>query len=278
MKRIITIQDISCLGKCSITVALPIISATGIETAIIPTTILSTHTAFKDYTFRDLSNDIKEIKSHWQKEKFTFSMIYTGYLGNEKQIKEVIDFINLFKTKNNYVLVDPAMADNGKLYKGFNDQFVLKMKELCQKADIIVPNLTEACLLLGIEYKNDFTTEELKKILKDLSQICPNSIITDISIKDKIGLMSYNKKTKEYFSYYRKKIPVKYHGTGDVFASSLVGALSNDIELSKSLKIAVDYTWECIKDTYIDKKEDAYGVNFETKIPYLIKRIKNNIK
>ena len=275
MKKIVTIQDISCVGKCSLTVALPIISAAGIETAILPTTILSTHTAFKNFTFRDLSSDIPLIKEHWHKEKFSFAAIYTGYLGNIEQIEMVKSFINSFNTKNNFILIDPAMADNGKLYTGFDKPFVAKMKELCDMGDIIVPNLTEACLLLNIDYKEDFTIKEIESMLYELSKTVKNVVITDINIGNKIGVMSYD--GKKVFSYFRSKIPVKYHGSGDVFASSLVGCLSNNISLNESLKIAVDYTWESIKETF-KEDENAYGLNFETRIPYYLNRIKKNNK
>lgn len=271
MKRIVTIQDISCIGKCSLTVALPIISSVGIETAIIPTTILSTHTAFKGFTFRDLSSDIPLISEHWNKEKFNFDAIYTGYLGNEEQIDKIKVFINNFNTKDNFILIDPAMADNGKLYVGFDNKFVLKMKELCSLGDIIVPNLTEACLLLGIKYKASFSVNEIKDMLYKLSKLSNKVVITDIKIGNKIGVMSYD--GNEYFSYFRTRIDVKYHGSGDVFASSLVGCLCNDISLSKALRIAVDYTWECIKETYKYNKK-AYGLNFESKIQYYINRVR----
>lgn len=277
MKRIVTIQDISCIGKCSLTVALPIISSVGIESAIIPTTILSTHTAFKGFTFRDLSSDIPAITKHWQQENFKFEAIYTGYLGNIDQIEKVKNFIKCFNTKENFILVDPAMADNGKLYTGFDKTFVAKMMELCSKADIIVPNLTEACFLLDKEYHDNFTEKEIKELLLELSRNIQQVVITDITIGNKIGLMSYDSKTKKYYSYFRTKIPVKYHGTGDVFASALVGALTHGISLEESLKIAVDFTWETIKETYKENK-NAYGVNFELKIPYLINRINKTKK
>ena len=270
MKKIVTIQDISCIGKCSLTVALPIISSAGIETAIIPTTILSTHTGFKNFTFRDLSSDIPLISNHWQKENFKFNAIYTGYLGNVEQIEMVKDFINKFNTKDNFILIDPAMADNGKLYTGFDKNFVKKMKELCDMGDIIVPNLTEASLLLGIEYKDNFTVNEIKDMLLTLSKTVDKVVITDINIGNKIGIMSYD--GKEYYSYFRTKIPAKYHGSGDIFASSLVGCLTNNIDLNNSLKIAVDYTWECIKETYKENK-NAYGLNFESKIKYYIDKM-----
>ena len=276
MKKIVTIQDISCVGKCSLTVALPIISAAGIETAILPTTVLSTHTVFKGFTFRDLSMDIEEISNHWQKEKFKFDAIYTGYLGNVEQIELVKEFIKNFKTKSNFILGDPAMADNGKLYSGFDNEFVRKMKELCDQADIIVPNVTEACFLTGIAYQDKMTMEEIKKIAIELSKKIENVIITDININNKVGILSYNSKTKEFYSYFRKKINAKYHGTGDVFASALVGSLANTITINNSLKIAVDFTWEAINETYQKEPKDIYGVNFETKLPLLIRKIQKS--
>jgi len=275
MKRLVTIQDISCVGKCSLTVALPIISAMGIETAVVPTAVLSTHTMFKNFTFRDLSSDIPEISKHWKNEKINFDAIYTGYLGSIEQIEMLKDFFTEFKTDNNFIFIDPVMGDNGKLYVGFNQEFALKMRELCKKADVIVPNLTEASYMLKKEYKENYTEEEIKEILIELSKLGPKQVmLTGISFKDdELGVMSYNKETDKFFTYFREKIPVKYHGTGDVFASTLVGAMVNNNSLEESLKIAVDYVWETINDTYKEKKEDAYGVNFETKIPYLIKKI-----
>lgn len=276
MKRVVTIQDISCVGKCSLTVALPIISAMGIETAVIPTAVLSTHTMFKNFTFRDLSTDIPEISKHWKDENILFDGIYTGYLGSVEQIEMLKDFFKEFKTNNNFIFIDPVMGDNGKLYVGFNQDFALQMKELCKKADIIVPNLTEASYMLEKQYKENYTEEEIKELLIELSNLGPKQIIlTGISFKDnELGVMSYNKETNKFFTYFREKIPVKYHGTGDIFASTLVGAILNENSLEESLKIAVDYVWETINDTYKEKKEDAYGVNFENKIPYLINRLK----
>ncbi len=275
MKRLVTIQDISCVGKCSLTVALPIISAMGVETAVIPTAVLSTHTAFKNFTFRDLTLDILKIAKHWKKENINFDSIYTGYLGSIEQIEILKEFFKEFKRSNNFIFVDPVMADNGKLYTGFDQNFALKMKELCKMEDIIVPNLTEASFMLEKEYKENYKEEEIKDMLIQLTNMGPeNAILTGVSFKDnELGVMGYNKKTKKYYSYFKEKIPVKYHGTGDVFASALAGAITIENSLEESLKIAVDFVWETINDTYIEKKENAYGVNFETKIPYLIKKI-----
>lgn len=277
MKRIVTIQDISCVGKCSLTVALPIISATGIETAVIPTAVLSTHTAFKNFTYRDLTGDLPKIAKHWKQEKFNFDGIYTGYLGSIEQIDILKEFFKQFKTPDNFIFIDPVMADNGKLYAGFDANFVKEMKKLCKMADIIVPNLTEASYMLEKEYKEIYSEQEIKDILIELSNLGPKYVVlTGVSFKDnKLGVMSYNKETNEFFTYFKEKIPAKYHGTGDIFASTLVGAITNNNTLEEGLKIAVDYVWETINDTYKTNKKDAYGVNFETKIPYLINRISN---
>ena len=277
MKRIVTIQDISCVGKCSLTVALPIISAMGIETAVIPTALLSTHTAFKNFTYRDLTGDLPKIAKHWKQEKFNFDGIYTGYLGSIEQIDMLKEFFKQFKTPDNFIFIDPVMADNGKLYAGFDANFVKEMKKLCKMADIIVPNLTEASYMLEKEYKEIYSEQEIKDILIELSNLGPKYVVlTGVSFKDnKLGVMSYNKETNEFFTYFKEKIPAKYHGTGDIFASTLVGAITNNNTLEEGLKIAVDYVWETINDTYKTNKKDAYGVNFETKIPYLINRISN---
>lgn len=277
MKRVVTIQDISCVGKCSLTVALPIISAMGIETAVIPTAVLSTHTAFKEFTYRDLSNDLPEISKHWKKENFKFDSIYTGYLGSIEQIDMLKKFFREFKTADNFIFIDPVMADNGKLYTGFNQDFANEMAKLCGLADIIVPNLTEASYMLQREYKEEYTEKEIKSLLIELSNLGPKKVVlTGVSFKDnELGVMSYNRESDKFFSYFREKIPAKYHGTGDIFASTLVGAMVNDNSIEESLKIAVDYVWETINDTYMEKKENAYGVNFESKIPYLINRCKH---
>lgn len=277
MKRLVTIQDISCVGKCSLTVALPIISAMGIETAVIPTAVLSTHTMFKNFTYRDLTNDLPLIQKHWKEEKFDFDAIYTGYLGSIKQIDMLKDFFKEFKTNNTFIFIDPVMGDNGRLYTGFNQEFADEMAKLCGLADIIVPNLTEASYMLHREYKEFYSEEEIKEILIQLSNLGPKQVIlTGVSFNENdLGVMTYDKEAKKFCSYFREKIQAKYHGTGDIYASTCVGALLNNKTLDEAIKIAVDYVWETINDTYKEKREDVYGVNFENKIPYLINRCKH---
>ena len=277
MKRILTIQDISCVGKCSLTVALPIISAMGVETAVLPTAVLSTHTLFTGFTFRDLTDDMSSIAEHWKKESISFDALYTGYLGSKRQIELVAGIFDKFKTENNYIVVDPAMADNGVLYKGFSPEFPLEMFKLCGKADYILPNLTEAAFMLGREYPGeDYDESYIRNMLVDLtSGGAKVAVLTGVSFEnEKLGVMAYDSRTKEYFTYFSEKLPAAFHGTGDIFASTFSGALTLGKGLHESLKIAVDYTVECIRATLQDKHPCWYGVNFEQCIPYLTERIK----
>ena len=276
MKRIVTVQDISCVGKCSLTVALPIISAMGTEAAVLPTAVLSTHTMFKGFTFCDLTDEIEPIVAHWKKENMDFDAVYTGYLGSARQISLTKDLISKFKGANTLVLVDPAMADGGRMYTGFEKSFALEMATLCSVADIIVPNLTEASFMLGEEYVAEGYDEEyIKDMLKKLTALgCKTAVITGVSFeKDKLGVMSYDSESGEYFSYFRERIPESFHGTGDVFASTFLGALMRERSVGDSLKIATDFTVECIKATLGNPQERKYGVNFEEEIPYLVSRM-----
>lgn len=276
MKRIVTVQDISCVGKCSLTVALPIISAMGTEAAVLPTAVLSTHTMFKGFTFCDLTDEIEPIIAHWKKENMDFDAVYTGYLGSARQIALTKDLISKFKGEDTLVLVDPAMADGGRMYTGFEKSFALEMATLCSVADIIVPNLTEASFMLGEEYVAEGYDEEyIKDMLKKLTSLgCKTAVITGVSFeKDKLGVMSYDSESGEYFSYFRERIPESFHGTGDVFASTFLGALMRERSIGDSLKIATDFTVECIKATLGNPQERKYGVNFEEEIPYLVSRM-----
>lgn len=276
MKRIVTVQDISCVGKCSLTVALPIISAMGTEAAVLPTAVLSTHTMFKGFTFCDLTDEIEPISSHWKKENMDFDAVYTGYLGSARQIALTKDLISKFKGEDTLVLVDPAMADGGRMYTGFEKSFALEMATLCSVADIIVPNLTEASFMLGEEYVAEGYDEEyIKDMLKKLTALgCKTAVITGVSFeKDKLGVMSYDSESGEYFSYFKERIPESFHGTGDVFASTFLGALMRERSIGDSLKIATDFTVECIKATLGNPQERKYGVNFEEEIPYLVSRM-----
>lgn len=277
MKRILTIQDISCVGKCSLTVALPIISAMGVECSVLPTAVLSTHTAFNGFTFRDLTDDLEGICNHWKNQNINFDAIYTGYLGSFKQLDIVSNIFKQFKNETNFILVDPVMADNGKLYAGFDQKFADAMAKLCAHADIIVPNLTEAAFMLHHEYiPSGYDEDYIKNILTRLTDLGAKiAVLTGVCLNGKdLGIYGYNKAENKYFSYFREHLPQSFHGTGDVFASTLCGALTRKNDIEEALKIAVDYTVESISETIKNKNRNWYGVDFESCMPYLIERIK----
>ena len=276
MKRILTVQDISCVGRCSLTVALPIISAAGVEAGVLPTAVLSTHTMFPKFTFCDLTDEIEGISKTFSELDIGFDAIYTGYLGSFRQLGLVSELIDRHNTDDCMVVIDPAMADNGQLYKGFTPEFAKAMAKLCGKADLIIPNLTEACFMLGIPYPDSYDEDYIRDILKKLCALgAKRAALTGISFDPaKLGSYTYDSTTDSYHSYYNDKLPVAYHGTGDIFASATVGALMRGHNVESALKVAVDFTLECIKLTMADDNRRTYGVNFEEALPYYIERLK----
>lgn len=272
-KRILTIQDISCFGQCSLTVALPILSACGVETVILPSAVLSTHTGgFTGFTFRDLTDDIPSISAHWQKEGIDFDAIYTGYLGSKKQIDMVTDIFKKLCRDGGKKIVDPAMADNGKLYYGFDQAYADAMTRLCREADIVIPNITEACFMTGHEYKEKYDEEYVNSVLNALEREgMKDVILTGISYNDETtGVIIKNENGVQYYTH--KKLPVGSHGTGDVFASAFSGALLRGKNEYEASEIAANYTLRCIENTVGDDSH-KYGVKFETAIPYLIEML-----
>lgn len=279
MKRIVSIQDISCVGKCSLTVALPIISAMGVETSIVPTAVLSTHTMFKGFTFRDLTDDMLPILEHWKKEGFKFDAIYTGYLGSLRQIDIVKEYFDSLKGENTAIIVDPAMADNGKLYVGFDEAFAKEMLNLCTKADITLPNISEAALMLGEEYPGEEANEDVVRglLTKLVNAGCKFPVITGVTLDNgSFGFIGLNSENGEFISYGTTKVPYKSHGTGDVYASAFTGALTLGKSVHTALKIATDFTTASIRNTYEDPDSVNYAVNFEAEIPYLLNLLKEN--
>ena len=276
MKRILTVQDISCVGRCSLTVALPIISAAGVEAGVLPTAVLSTHTAFPKFTFCDLTGEIDCISKTFEELDIGFDAIYTGYLGSFEQLALVDELIARNGGADTKIVIDPAMADNGKLYHGFTPEFALAMAKLCGKADLIIPNLTEASFMLGIPYTDTYDEAYIRDILKKLCALGAKcAAITGVSLEPgKLGVYSYNSETDEYFSYYNEHLPVAYHGTGDIYASATVGAMMRGHSIESALSVAVDFTLECIRKTMDDPNRRTYGVNFEEALPYYIERLK----
>ena len=275
MKRILTVQDISCVGRCSLTVALPIISAAGVEAGVLPTAVLSTHTLFPKFTFCDLTDEIEGISKTFSELDIDFDAIYTGYLGSFRQLGLVSELIDRHISEKCMVVIDPAMADNGMLYKGFTPEFAKAMAELCGKADLIIPNLTEACFMLGIPYPKEYDEAYIRDVLKKLTGLgAKSAALTGISFDTaKLGFYCYDSTTDSYCSYYNEKMPVEYHGTGDIFASATLGAIMRGHSVESALTVAVDYTLECIKLTMADPDRRNYGVNFEQALPYYINRL-----
>ncbi len=266
LKRAVAINDISCIGKCSLTVALPIISALGIECAVLPTAVLSAHTAFDGFTFCDLTSQIKPVSEHWSKRGEEFDTIYSGYLGSLTQIELVADFIKTFKGDDTKVIIDPVLGDHGRLYANFTEDFPKEMRKLCKMADVITPNLTEASLLLSREYVGEGYTEDyIKELLWELASLGPKKIVlTGVSFDEKrLGVACYDCEKGEYTYYPGERIESMFHGTGDVWASTFAGAYTKGYEFTKAAQLATDFTVKCIKATLDDKENHWYGVKFE---------------
>ena len=272
-KKILTIQDISCVGQCSLTVALPILSACGLETCILPSAVLSTHTAgFSGFTFRDLTDDMPEIQAHWQKENIKFKAIYTGYLGSVKQVGYVQNILDTMGTDDCVRIVDPAMADNGKLYSIFNDEYVAAMRGLCKSADILIPNITEACFLADVEYRETYDESYIKELLAKLATLGAKTVVlTGVGYApEKTGVIIYEDGSIRYYEH--NKVSKGCHGTGDIYASAFTGALMNDKDIFDAAKIAADYTVKCIINTQGDA-DHWYGAKFETALGDLMDMI-----
>ena len=278
MKRIVTLQDISCVGRCSITVALPVISAMGVECGILPTAVLSTHTMFKTFTCKDLSDQIAPIADAWEAEKITFDGIYTGYLASGEQCRQVCAFFDRFANADNLVLVDPAMADNGKLYAAFDSSFPQEMAKVCAKADIILPNITEACLLTGTEYRTEYDEAYIDGLLCRLLDLgCRTAVLTGVSFApDKLGV-AYLDRDGNRFSYFTRRCPQSYHGTGDLYSSTVLGGVMRGLDLGDALALAADFVVTCIEATASSKESRWYGVEFESQIPLLCRMLEERL-
>ena len=288
MKRVLTVQDISCVGKCSLTAAIPVISAMGIEVCPLPTAILSNHTAFSSFSFLDLTDKIPEILNEWKKQGFHFDAIYTGYLGSINQIDLVHKILDEFAQNDTFVVIDPCMADNGKLYTGFSQDFVKQMAKLCGRANVILPNMTEACFLVNQDY--DFlvqTNESITKVMAKLLSLGAEQVIlkgVEFS-KEKIGVaycsqklfnnnFSTNENNMEDMNiYFHHRYDENFHGTGDVFASAVTGALVLKKDIKDAVKIACDFVQESIECTLLNPNYNWYGVDFESALRNLPQKL-----
>ena len=272
-KKILTVQDISCVGQCSLTVALPILSAAGFETCILPSAVLSTHTAgFTGFTVRDLTEDIPAIAAHWRRENLRFDAVYTGYLGSTEQIGQVREIIATLSAPDAVSIVDPAMADNGRLYPAFDAAYVEAMKTLAFSADIILPNITEACFLTGTDYRESYDEGYIAALLDALTAAGAKTVVlTGVGYAPgKTGVVVRENGQTRYYEH--KKIAQGCHGTGDVYASAFVGALLRGKSAYDAAVLAADYTVRCIEITQGDASH-WYGVKFELALPAYIRML-----
>lgn len=269
-KRILVIQDISCVGQCSMTVALPILSACGHETCILPTAVLSTHTGgFGKPAVHHLDAAVEPMCQHWMENQITFDAILVGYIGSVKGVEMVSSVVDRLLAEDGVLIVDPALADNGKVYSGLDCDYVAAMKELCFKADVILPNITEAALFSGCGYRDELDENYVNHILEKLAYPCV--ILTGVGYQEgQTGVVLHTMDQHLHFTH--ERLPQSYHGTGDMFAACFVGAWLQTENLEKAIEIAANYVSKCIENT---AKNPAhwYGVKFETALPELIRML-----
>lgn len=277
-KRVLAVHDLSCVGRCSLTVALPILSAAGLEASALPTAVLSTHTGgFTGMTFRDLTQDLPAIFAHWKTLDLAFDAIYTGYLGSAEQVALVEQLFDAFRGEQTKIIVDPVMGDHGKLYPGMSEKMPQLMKTLCQKADVIVPNQTEAALMLGRPYLETPDKAEVDDLIQALREMTQASVVlTGISPEEgKLGAAVYDRETGQTACPAAPHMPGSYHGTGDVYASALTGAYLAGKTLVQAAQIAADFTQQSIVETLPLGLETRYGVCFERALPQLLRALES---
>ena len=276
-KRVAAIHDISGFGKCSLTVILPVLSAAGIEASAIPTAVLSSHTGgLGTCTYRDLTGDLRAFAEHWKSLDLRFDALYSGFLGSEEQAEIVGDIFDQFRTSETLVMVDPVMADNGKLYASCTPQTAKRMKQLCAKADLIVPNLTEAAFLLGEEfYDGPYDRPYIENLLERLSELGPRQVVlTGVWFSPSLlGAAGYDKATGRVSYAFSPRVEGYYHGTGDLFGSALLSGLLNGMPLKNAMQLAVDFTCGSIRRTRESGNDQRYGVNFEAGLPRFMEEL-----
>ena len=266
LKRVVAVNDMSCFGKCSLTVALPVISAFGVEAVPLPTAVLSTHTGgFSGFTCLDMTDEMVKIIAHWKTVGFKCDGIYTGYFTCARQIDITMNLIEDFAGENTLVLVDPVMGDNGYLYTGFDEAFAKDMARLCGKADVITPNITEALLLAQMPYEPVQSEETVEKCLAKLKDTgAKRSVITGVRTDEKnIGYVCCDYETGEKFSVFYPFEKMRLHGCGDVFASVLCGGLVKGNGFEAAVRRAAEFTERCIHSTEADLENHWYGLKFE---------------
>lgn len=272
-KRLVAIQDLSCIGRCSLGVAMSVIPAMGVETAVLPTALLSSHTAFEGFTFLDLTSEAERIMRHWLALHMRFDTIYIGYLGSIPLIDLTERFISSFRTPQTRVILDPAFGDHGDLYTGFDEEYVRRIAKLCRCADLILPNTTEAAMLLDIPFHDDTDlTGELKSRVHGLLEgNLRNVIITSCRFSEgETGLVCVG---ENGFVYPHEHLPCACHGSGDLFASVFSGLLTLGRDLRTAAETAADFTCDCVRYSMTCPDHRWYGVDYEAMLPELMRRM-----
>ena len=275
MKRIASIQDFSCIGSCSQTIALPVLSAMGVECAALPTALLSAHTAFDGFVSLDLTPQLPTIMAHWRAMHLRFDAVYTGYLASAEQVGLVGALLDGMDERPALTLIDPVMGDNGALYAGFSDSFPQAMRALCGRADVLTPNVTEACLLTGTAYSPVQDAAQTRRLLERLLELgCRAAVLTGLRVDGDMAVAALQRDgtgTLVRTSY----IPEVFHGTGDLFASTCAGALVQGAPLERAVRLAADYVALTLRRTVQAPDRRWYGVNFQETLPELMARWQN---
>lgn len=275
MKRIASIQDFSCIGSCSQTIALPVLSAMGVECVALPTALLSAHTAFDGFVSLDLTPQLPAIMAHWRAMHLRFDAVYTGYLASAEQVGLVAALLDGMDERPALTLIDPVMGDNGALYAGFSDAFPQTMRALCGRADVLTPNVTEACLLTETTYSPVQDAAQTRRLLERLLELgCRAAVLTGLRVDGDMAVAALQRDgtgTLVRTSY----IPEVFHGTGDLFASTCVGALVQGAPLERAVRLAADYVALTLRRTVQAPDRRWYGVNFQETLPELMARWQN---
>lgn len=273
-KRIAVIEDLSCIGRCSLGVAMSVLPVMGVEAAMLPTAILSCHTAFDSFTFVDFTPEAEKIMNQWYEMQLRFDAIYIGYLGSEKLVDLAQRFIDLFRTPEVQLIVDPAFGDHGRLYTGFDLNYVRAIRRLCARADIILPNVTEACFLLDAPYAEnpEHSASVAAKAEALLGEDLKNVLITSCHFpEDKTGLICVGE--NPFTHIHERRLP-PCHGSGDLFASVFAGMMLRCGEVEKSARAAADFTFDCLRYSSECPDHRWYGVDYEAMLPELVNRLK----
>ena len=270
MKHVLSVQDLSCTGRCSLTVAMPVISAMGCRCTVLPTAVLSSHTGFPKPFVRDLTEDLPQIREHWQQIGTTFDAISIGYLSDPKQAAEVTAFLDAFSAP---VILDPAMGDNGKLYSRITDAHVAAMKALASRADLLLPNVTEAAALAGLSYEETADPQYFRLLVQKLQSLgAKSAVITGVSLAEgKTGFFGIDP-TGQTFSWQTRKLPRRFHGTGDLFSAVVTGGLMTGLDTESAARLAGEFVAKAIAGT---PEVTPWGVDFESQLPWLWQKMQS---